>query len=295
MSGGARLPSASAFGRHDPGDRRRGRRAKSAHQRDPVAHRDPPADPVGDLAAEGDERRLEALDEAVVAVLGQLVDTLAVDLELDLAAAPAPDLDLDPVGQVDRPGPGSRSPRRGSRSSRGLRRRSAARRAPPASSRPPCPPAARYQPSAAMTASVVGSASRMPPTWALRRVRVLEPAPGQDADDRRIGATPSRSAATSCADARPRSPPTTARRTRPRAGRDRGRRPGSARRSPPRSGRRIRPGRRSPCVQLAGSPIRIAVATVSGSATGWPSTIGAAPAAWKPYIRGVPAVSPASR
>ena len=38
--------------------------------------------------------------------------------------------------------------------------------------------------------------------------------------------------------------------------------------------------------QLAGLPMRIAVATVSGSATGWPSTMGAAPAAWKPSMRG---------
>jgi hypothetical protein len=37
----------------------------------------------------------------------------------------------------------------------------------------------------------------------------------------------------------------------------------------------------------AGLPIRIAVAIVSGSSTGWPRTIGAAPAAWKPHIRGV--------
>ena len=36
----------------------------------------------------------------------------------------------------------------------------------------------------------------------------------------------------------------------------------------------------------AGLPIRMAVATVSGSSTGAPFTIGAAPAAWKPSIRG---------
>jgi len=34
----------------------------------------------------------------------------------------------------------------------------------------------------------------------------------------------------------------------------------------------------APC-QLAGLPIRIAVARVSGFSTGWPSTIGAEPAA----------------
>ena len=38
--------------------------------------------------------------------------------------------------------------------------------------------------------------------------------------------------------------------------------------------------------QLAGLPIRMAVAIVSGLSTGCPSTIGAAPAAWKPSMRG---------
>ena len=37
----------------------------------------------------------------------------------------------------------------------------------------------------------------------------------------------------------------------------------------------------------AGLPIRMAVAIVSGSVTGWPSTSGAAPSAWKPHITGV--------
>ena len=37
---------------------------------------------------------------------------------------------------------------------------------------------------------------------------------------------------------------------------------------------------------VAGFPILIAVATVSGCSTGAPFTIGAAPAAWKPSIRG---------
>ena len=46
--------------------------------------------------------------------------------------------------------------------------------------------------------------------------------------------------------------------------------------------------------QLAGFPMRIAVAIVSGFSTGWPSTIGAAPAAWKPSIRGSLVDRPAS-
>ena len=37
---------------------------------------------------------------------------------------------------------------------------------------------------------------------------------------------------------------------------------------------------------VAGLPIRIALATVSGCATGAPWTSGAAPSAWKPSIRG---------
>ena len=41
-------------------------------------------------------------------------------------------------------------------------------------------------------------------------------------------------------------------------------------------------------VHDAGLPIRIAVAMVVGLATGCPRTNGAAPAAWKPNIRGVP-------
>ena len=38
--------------------------------------------------------------------------------------------------------------------------------------------------------------------------------------------------------------------------------------------------------QRAGLPMRIALATVSGFATGAPCTSGAAPSAWKPSIRG---------
>ena len=84
--------------------------------------RDPPADALRELAAPRDERRLEAADEPVVAVLGQLVAALAVDRQLDLAAAPAADLDLDPVHQLERHARGSRSPRRGSPTTRGPRR-----------------------------------------------------------------------------------------------------------------------------------------------------------------------------
>ena len=46
--------------------------------------------------------------------------------------------------------------------------------------------------------------------------------------------------------------------------------------------------------QLAGFPMRIAVAIVSGSSTGCPKTMGAAPAAWKPSMRGSFVAFPAS-
>src|SRR5690606_453185 len=44
--------------------------------------------------------------------------------------------------------------------------------------------------------------------------------------------------------------------------------------------------------QDAGLPTRMAVATVSGFSTGWPCTSGAAPAAWKPNMRGVRSIRP---
>src|SRR5690606_26282937 len=46
--------------------------------------------------------------------------------------------------------------------------------------------------------------------------------------------------------------------------------------------------------QLAGRPMRIAVATVSGWATGSPRTSGAAPSAWTPSIRGSLVLEPRS-
>ena len=47
--------------------------------------------------------------------------------------------------------------------------------------------------------------------------------------------------------------------------------------------------------QLAGLPIRMAVATVWGCSITWPRTIGAAPWAWKPIIFGHCAIWPAVR
>jgi hypothetical protein len=47
--------------------------------------------------------------------------------------------------------------------------------------------------------------------------------------------------------------------------------------------------------QLAGLPMRIAVAMVSGFSTGRPRTRGAAPAAWKPSILGSLEARPAAK
>ena len=48
----------------------------------------------------------------------------------------------------------------------------------------------------------------------------------------------------------------------------------------------------SALVHDAGLPIRMAVAIVLGFSTTRPVTIGAAPAAWKPHIRGVLVAGP---
>ena len=47
--------------------------------------------------------------------------------------------------------------------------------------------------------------------------------------------------------------------------------------------------------QDAGAPMRMAVAIVSGWRTGAPCTSGAAPAAWKPNMRGALGISPSAR
>jgi hypothetical protein len=50
----------------------------------------------------------------------------------------------------------------------------------------------------------------------------------------------------------------------------------------------------SALVHDAGLPMRMAVAIVLGFSTTAPVTIGAAPAAWKPHIRGVREARPSS-
>src|SRR6185369_15128233 len=84
------------------GDRGGRGRAQSAGERDLVGHLDPPADARGQLAADLVEDRLDADDAAVRPIGGQLLGSLAVDDEVDLAATPAADLDRDTVRQAER-------------------------------------------------------------------------------------------------------------------------------------------------------------------------------------------------
>ena len=196
----------------EPGDRRRRRRAEAARQRDLVVHRDPPADAVGQLAAGRREGRLEAAHEPVVAVLGQLVAALALDGQLDLAAAPAADLDLDPVGQRERDARGSRSRRRGWPTRPGTstvtRRPSSSASQWPAIVRPTSP--ARRRPRRRSAA-----ASRNGGTWRSAVVGSLRPWPVRTHTT--VASGSSSPAAAALRDARPRSPPRPARRRRPRS------------------------------------------------------------------------------
>ncbi len=91
-------------GGNQPADRGRRGRPEPPRKRDLVAHLHPPADPVGQLAARFAHRRLDALHEPVLAVLGQLAGALAVDRELDLAATPAAHLERDLVRERQRNG-----------------------------------------------------------------------------------------------------------------------------------------------------------------------------------------------
>src|SRR5438552_16377650 len=81
------------------------RRAQAARERDLVLHVDPPADLVGDRAAALADDGFEALDDPIRAVCRQLVRALALDGQVDLALAPAADLDVDairdPEGQAE--------------------------------------------------------------------------------------------------------------------------------------------------------------------------------------------------
>jgi hypothetical protein len=79
LGGGVERPAKEGVRGHHPRDRRRGRRAKPAGQRDLVVHLDAPADTFGQLAARRAERGLESSDEAVVAILTELIAALALD------------------------------------------------------------------------------------------------------------------------------------------------------------------------------------------------------------------------
>ena len=127
--------------------------------------------PVGQLAAGRGQRRLEAADEAVVAVLGQLVAALALDGQLDLAAAPAADLELDAVGQRERDAEAVVAGPEVGRGGRHLDRDGAAVEfGEPVGDH-------GYQPSATATAPTVGAASMHGPTWRSAVVGSLRPWP----------------------------------------------------------------------------------------------------------------------
>ena len=89
--------------RDQAGDRRRGRRPEAARERDRVVHLDPPADACA-AARRGPPRgpprapRTNRLSRSS----GSSPSPSPSTVELDLAAAPAADLELDPVGQLER-------------------------------------------------------------------------------------------------------------------------------------------------------------------------------------------------
>ena len=182
LRGRERLAGERVAGQHATDGRGR-RRPEAARQRDLVVHRDPPADAVRQLAAGRLEGRLETAHEPVLAVLGQLVATFALDGQLDLAAAPDADLELDPVDQRHRQAEavvaGTEVGGRGGHLDRDPA--AVAFREPVAGHLAP------YQPSATATAPTVGWASRNGGTWRSASRRVLEAVAGQDAHDGRIG------------------------------------------------------------------------------------------------------------
>ena len=268
-----------------PGHGRRRGRAEAAAERDPVGHRDPPAQAIG-RARRGPPARPRSRrgHEAVRPVGRQLAGALALDVQLDPDAGPG-DRPRPRSGRRSRaPGRACRSRRRGWRWSPGPRRRSGARRGRRGCSEAPaeCLHHGGQRSGAAVTS---GSAS------AAGRVRVLEAVPGQHADDERARV-----------DAARRGEPAHARRRLAARGglaedalearqvtvRGEDLVVGDRLDEPA----RLVAGARSPCSHEAGLPIRIAVAIVSGCSTGWPSTSGAAPAAWKPDIRGSASIEP---
>ena len=222
-------------------------------------HHDPPADAVGQRAAGLDQRRLEAAHEPVVAVLAELVAALALDRQLDLAAAPAADLELDPVGDgqghAQAVVAGAEVGRRGRRldgdpSTIELRRASAR---PSTLLRP-----AERDGDRAERRRRLDDAGHL----ALGRVRILEAVAGQDRDDRRVRVEPAvgrhaaQTPATLAAEAGSQNTPS--RRARSRyAARISSSVTASIR--PPLSSRAAMASSHD-----AGSPIRMAVATVSG-------------------------------
>src|SRR4051812_39331233 len=268
---------------HEAADRRRRRRPQTARQRDRVAHLDAPADALRDLAPRQLERGLETAHEPVLPAVRELVRALAVDRQLDRPTAPAADLDLDPVHEVERdteavvPGAEVRGRARDVHGD-------------------PCPvqlrEPVRHHPSARATSASVGSASSSSTRDSRSAVAgSLSPFPvrthtttasGSSSFCRAARDPPATLAADDGSQKTPSSLATSAYAARISASL-------TASIRPPDSSRAA-----IAFSHDAGLPIRIAVAIVSGCSTGRPVTSGAAPSAWKPHMRGAAAISPAS-
>ncbi len=157
---------------HDPGHGRRGRRPETAGQRDPVAHRDPPADAVGERSAQLDQGRLEPRTNRLSrSSLSSPTPSPSTSSSIRRRSSSGPPARSGRSGPG--PGPGSRSRRRGSPWWPAPPPPSGARRARPASSWS----ASGYQPRAVTTAPVVAAASMNPPAWASAVVGSLSPLP----------------------------------------------------------------------------------------------------------------------
>ena len=284
---GSSAPPSSAFAAGDPPPTvAAADEPEPARERDGVVHPDPPADARGPRA-DGRARAPASRprDEPVVAVVGELDRALAARPQLDLRRRRPPRTStVDAVDQVERQPEAVEARRRGWPTSAGTSTATADRRGRPGVGAPRAAPA-HHQPSARLDVASVWRPPRRPDRDpAFGGVGSLRPLPVS---------THTTVASGSSSPARPRL----------RDARQRGRRRrlaehaleprevpvarrGSPRRSRRRCGRRTRRAPRSPCPTTpgcrSGSPSRRSRA----ARPGWPRTSGAAPAAWKPHIRG---------
>ena len=218
---GERLAEQGVAGQ-DAADRRGGRRAEAARERDLVVHLDPPADALRQRAADLSQDRFETQHEPVRPVPGEFFGALAVDRQLDRAAAPAADFEIDPVEDRERQAKAVVA-----RPEIGRRRRHLDRDPPAVEFGEPV----HHQPRAAAMPSADDGASRIGGTIVSAVCGSLRPARSGRRRCSRLDPYARRRRACGC---RPPTHPTTARRRCPRGGRGRGTPRGSRRRSPPR-------------------------------------------------------------